>query len=97
MVGGWVFAILLLVLMNFLRKRRNIASIKATVEEAGEQEESKPDKKPKKKEEKTVKAHKLQSNECRMTPDTKLSAHSVKQNLAFQEAVFRLQVFLSTM
>ncbi|HII23101.1 MAG TPA: hypothetical protein HA359_02470 [Candidatus Poseidoniaceae archaeon] len=72
MVGGWVFAILLLVLMNFLRKRRKIASVKATIEEAGEQEESKPDKKPKKKEEKTIKAHKLQSNECRMTPDNKV-------------------------
>ena len=72
MVGGWVFAILLLVLMNFLRKRRKVASIKATVEDVGEQDESKPEKKPKKKEEKTIKAHKLQSNECRMTPDNKV-------------------------
>ena len=72
MVGGWAFAILLLVLMNFLRKRRKVASVKAMVEEPGEQDESKPEKKPKKKEEKTVKAHKLQSNECRMTPDNKV-------------------------
>ena len=72
MVSGWVFSILLLMLINILRKRRKASSIDATVEEVPEEEDSKPEKKPKKKEEKTVQAHKLKSNECRMTPDNKV-------------------------
>jgi len=73
MGGGWALAILLLLLMNVLRKRRKVATVDATVEEAGEASEpAKRDKKPKKKEEKTVQAHKLKSNECRMTPDNKV-------------------------
>ena len=72
MVGGWVFSILLLMLINILRKRRKTAPVEATVEEAPEEEDSKPEKKPKKKEERTVQAHKLKSNECRMTPDNKV-------------------------
>ena len=59
--------------MNTLRKRRKLASVAATVEQAGDGGATdKPDKKPKKKEEKTVTAHKLKSNECRMTPDNKV-------------------------
>ena len=72
MVGGWVFSILLLALINVLRKRRKAAPVDATVEEVPDEVDDKPDKKPKKKEEKTVKAHKLKSNECRMTPDNKV-------------------------
>ena len=73
MAGGWVFAILLMLLMNVLRKRKKTASVDATIEEAGqEQEPDKPEKKPKKKEERTVEAYKLKSNECRMTPDNKV-------------------------
>ena len=73
MFGGWALAVLLLVLMNTLRKRRKLASVAATVEQAGDGGATdKPDKKPKKKEEKTVTAHKLKSNECRMTPDNKV-------------------------
>ncbi|MEC7228455.1 MAG: hypothetical protein VXV95_00185, partial [Candidatus Thermoplasmatota archaeon] len=48
-----------------------VAPIAATVEEAAE-EPDKPEKKRKKRDEKTVKAHKLKSNECRMTPDNKV-------------------------
>jgi hypothetical protein len=72
MVGGWVFSILLLMLINVLRKRRKSAPVEATVEEVPEEEDSKPEKKPKKKEERTVQAHKMKSNECRMTPDNKV-------------------------
>ena len=72
MVGGWAFSILLLLLINLLRKRRKTAPVEATVEEAPEEDDNKPEKKPKKKEEKTVQAHKLKSNECRMTPDNKV-------------------------
>ena len=72
MVGGWVFSILLLALINVLRKRRKATPVDATVEEVPDEVDDKPDKKPKKKDEKTVKAHKLKSNECRMTPDNKV-------------------------
>ena len=71
MGSGWALALLLLILVNILRKRRKIATVEATVEEAAN-EENKLEKKAKKKNEKTVKAHKLKSNECRMTPDNKV-------------------------
>ena len=73
MFGGWVFSILLLMLINVLRKRRKTAPVEATVEEVPEEDDSKPEKKPKKKEENTVQVHKLKSNECRMTPDNKVN------------------------
>ena len=69
--SGWALALLLLILVNILRKRRKLATVDASVEEAAD-EENKPEKKAKKKNEKTVKAHKLKSNECRMTPDNKV-------------------------
>tara|TARA_B100001027_G_scaffold216375_1_gene192538 strand:- start:543 stop:4586 length:4044 start_codon:yes stop_codon:yes gene_type:complete len=73
MFGGWALTVFLLILMNTLRKRRTLSSVAATLEEAGgDNSADKPDKKPKKKEEKTVQAHKLKSNECRMTPDNKV-------------------------
>ena len=69
--GGWGLTLLLLILVSILRKRRKVAPVAATVEEAAE-EPDKPEKKRKKRDEKTVKAHKLKSNECRMTPDNKV-------------------------
>ena len=70
-IGGWALVVVLLILMNILRKRRRAAPISATVEEVANQvEAAKAEKKPKK--EKTVKAHKLKANECRMTPDNKV-------------------------
>jgi hypothetical protein len=73
MAGGWIFSLLLLLLMNTLRKRRKAGAINATVEDSSlgdSQESSKPNKKAKDKE---VEAHKLNSNECRMTPDNKVN------------------------
>ena len=49
MVGGWAFSILLLLLINLLRKRRKTAPVEATVEDAPEEDDTKPEKKPKKK------------------------------------------------
>ena len=78
--GRWLlFSILLLLLINLLRAKKT-APVEATVEDAPEEDDTKPEKKPKKKEEKTVQAHKPKSNECRMTPDNKVIAHSVKRN-----------------
>ena len=73
MAGGWVFSLLLLLLMNTLRKRRKSASVNATVEDSSEDVSvgsSKPDKKTKEQE---VQARQLKSNECRMTPDNKVN------------------------
>ena len=74
MAGGWVFSLLLLLLMNLLRKRRRKAgAISATVEGLSE-DDSEDSKKPiKKAKEKEVIPHQLKSNECRMTPDNKVT------------------------
>ncbi len=74
MAGGWAFAILLILLMNMLRKRRKKASNNAEFNDEDDADEptSKKSKKSKKKEEEDVKVHKLQPNECRMTPDNKV-------------------------
>ena len=69
MAGGWAFSLLLLLLMNLLRKRRKAGAVNATVEDSSlsdSDESSKPNKKSKEKE---VEARKLESIECRMTPD----------------------------
>ena len=73
MSSGWVFSILLLVLMNMLRKRRNLKSVEATEEEESDDNEEQKPKAKKPKKEKEVVAHKLRSNECRMTPDNKVN------------------------
>ena len=81
MAGGWIFSLLLLLLMNTLRKRRKSVSVSATVEDSSEYlsaDSSKPDKKPKEKE---VEARKLNSNECRMTPDNKVNCPFCKAKL----------------
>jgi len=73
MAGGWVFSLLLLLLMNALRKRRKSIRLNATVEESsqyGSEDSGKPNKNSK---EKQVVAHQLKSNECRMTPDNKVN------------------------
>jgi hypothetical protein len=73
MAGGWIFSLLLLLLMNMLRKRRKAGVINVSVEVSSlddSEESSKPNKKTKDKE---VEAHKLNSNECRMTPDNKVT------------------------
>ena len=73
MAGGWIFSLLLLLLMNTLRKRRKAGAINATVEASSlddSEESSKPNKKTKDKE---VEARQLNSNECRMTPDNKVT------------------------
>ena len=73
MAGGWIFSLLLLLLMNTLRKRRKSVSVNATVEDSSEDfsaESSKPDKKTTGKQ---VEVRQLNSNECRMTPDNKVN------------------------
>lgn len=74
MAGGWVFSLLLLLLMNLLRKRRRkVGAISATVEGLSE-DDSEDSRKPiKKAKEKEVIPHQLKSNECRMTPDNKVT------------------------
>lgn len=73
MSSGWVFSILLLVLLNMLRKRRKLKSVEATEEEESDDNEEEKPKAKKPKKEKEVVAHKLRSNECRMTPDNKVN------------------------
>ena len=73
MSSGWVFSILLLVLMNMLRKRRKLKSVEATEEEESDDPEEEKPKAKKPKKDKEVVAHKLRSNECRMTPDNKVT------------------------
>ena len=73
MAGGWVFSILLLLLMNMLRKRRKkSSSVKVTSHEEDEGPDA-PANRTRKKKEKEVKVHKLKLNECRMTPDNKVT------------------------
>ena len=94
MVGA--LALLLLILVNILRKRRKVATVDAAVEEAAN-DENKPEKKAKKKNEKTVKAHKLKSNECRMTPDNKVICPFCEAKLGVPRGSSSVQVFLPAM
>jgi hypothetical protein len=72
MAGGWAFSLLLLLLMNILRKRRKSGAINATVEDSSLNDFDQSSKPNKKSKEKEVDARKLESNECRMTPDNKV-------------------------
>ena len=73
MAGGWAFSLLLLLLLNILRKRRKAGGINATVEDSSLNDSDESSKSNKKSKEKEVEARKLESNECRMTPDNKVT------------------------
>ena len=66
------------------------------MEDAPEEDDNKPEKKPKKKEEKTVQAHKLKSNECRMTPDNKVICPFCEAKLGVPWKYSAIQVFMPT-
>ena len=79
MFGGWVFAVLLLFLMNTLRKRRKAKS--TTSLESSDDIDEQDVKKQKPKKEKEVKAHTLGKNECRMSSDNKVTCPSCEARL----------------
>ena len=80
MFGGWAFSILLLLLMNTLRKRRK-AKPDDFSESSGDEISEQDVKKQKPKKEKEVKAHTLGKNECRMSSDNKVTCPSCEARL----------------
>ncbi|MAR94433.1 MAG: hypothetical protein CMA45_05115 [Euryarchaeota archaeon] len=81
MFGGWIFSILLLMLMNTLRKRRKAKTSKEGELDDDEVTEQKDTKKQKAKKDKEVKAHTLGHNECRMSSDNKVTCPSCEARL----------------
>ena len=80
MFGGWIFSILLLMLMNTLRKRRK-AKVSNGEELDDDSVTEQQEVKKKEKKDKEVKAHTLGHNECRMSSDNKVTCPSCEARL----------------